>query len=313
MLSQWGIRGEWTQCFSIILWQWWTCVCVRVCACTQLTYTEISVIFFNVLFYLIYQFTTQINSVATTTPMAWLSKYLFSLISFLGIVVWGQELMPQKWPLPVYSRDSNYPEDPYCKKNARPLLPNALNARNTASFYAGKWSKTTVAPASRKSAPPVIAMRVLVAGLLSPTLVHFMPTTLTMIPIKPSSTDTTIRARHVWMWTREKRGEERDKTWSRGCRSGEEMRKQKRKESFSPKTQIFLKMKVKTEGNEALHAMQGWWETTCICDSRSLGRVHHCPTFPSRVVPEVTLWPNSGTVNDPSNLLRIIPLWFCRL
>lgn len=247
----------------------WRCVCGERCTYTAYIHRNFCHFFPNVLFYLICQFTTLINSVATTTPMAWLSKYLFSLISFLGIVVWGQELMPRKWPLPVYSRDSNYPEDPYCKKNARPLLLNALNARNTASFYAGKWSKTTVAPASRKSAPPVIAMRDLVAGLLSPTLVHFMPTTLTMIPIKPSSTDTTIRARHVWMWTREKRGEERDKPWSRGCRSGEEMRKQKRKESFSPsfgKTQIFLNMKVKTEGNEAIHAMQGWWETTCICD-----------------------------------------------
>lgn len=50
------------------------------------------------------------------------------------------------------------------------------------------------------------------AGLLSPTLVHFMPTTLTMMPIKPNSTDTTIMARHVWMWTGSSR--------RRGC-SGE--------------------------------------------------------------------------------------------
>lgn len=62
----------------------------------------------------------------------------------------------------------------------------------------------TNTPASRKRAPPVTAMRVLVAGLLSPTLVHFMPTTLTMMPIKPRSTDTTMRARHVWMWTGER-------------------------------------------------------------------------------------------------------------
>lgn len=59
-----------------------------------------------------------------------------------------------------------------------------------------------ITPASRKRAPPVTAMRVLVTGLLSPTLVHFMPTTLTMMPIKPINTDTTMRARHVWMWTR---------------------------------------------------------------------------------------------------------------
>lgn len=61
-------------------------------------------------------------------------------------------------------------------------------------------------PASRKSAPPDTAMRPLVAGLLSPTFVHFMPTTLTMMPINPSSTDTTMRARHVWMWTGNRRG-----------------------------------------------------------------------------------------------------------
>ncbi|TNN79633.1 hypothetical protein EYF80_010215 [Liparis tanakae] len=52
-----------------------------------------------------------------------------------------------------------------------------------------------------KRAPPPTAMRVLVTGSLSPTLVHFMPTTLTMMLMKPSSTDTTMRARHVWMWT----------------------------------------------------------------------------------------------------------------
>lgn len=38
--------------------------------------------------------------------------------------------------------------------------------------------------------------------MLSPTFVHFMPTTLTIMPIKPSSTETTMSARHVWMWTR---------------------------------------------------------------------------------------------------------------
>lgn len=61
-----------------------------------------------------------------------------------------------------------------------------------------------VLPASRKRAPPDTAMSPLEAGLLSPTLVHFIPTTLTIIPMKPSSTDTTIRARHVWMWTVER-------------------------------------------------------------------------------------------------------------
>lgn len=45
--------------------------------------------------------------------------------------------------------------------------------------------------------------------MLSPTLVHFMPTTLTMMPINPSSTDTTMRARHVWMWT----GNRRRRRW----------------------------------------------------------------------------------------------------
>lgn len=46
-------------------------------------------------------------------------------------------------------------------------------------------------------------MRLFVAGLLSPTLVHFMPTTLTMMPMKPINTEMTIKARHVWMCTRD--------------------------------------------------------------------------------------------------------------
>lgn len=56
-------------------------------------------------------------------------------------------------------------------------------------------------PASRKRTPPETAMRLLVSGLLSPTLVHFIPTTLTMMAMNPIRTETTIRARHVWICT----------------------------------------------------------------------------------------------------------------
>lgn len=54
-------------------------------------------------------------------------------------------------------------------------------------------------PARRKRAPPAMATRLLAMGLLSPTRVHFMPTTLRTMPTKPKSTATTIRARADWM------------------------------------------------------------------------------------------------------------------
>lgn len=41
--------------------------------------------------------------------------------------------------------------------------------------------------------------RPLAMGLLSPTRVHFMPTTLRTMPTKPRSTATTIGARADWM------------------------------------------------------------------------------------------------------------------
>lgn len=106
------------------------------------------------------------------------------------------------------------------RKMSNHFLLNALIAGDRRRTAVGLWLQTKhyinitqhwaflfeqqpkITPAKRKRAPPVTAMRVLVAGLLSPTFVHFMPTTLTMMPIKPSSTDTTIKARHVWMWTR---------------------------------------------------------------------------------------------------------------
>lgn len=54
-------------------------------------------------------------------------------------------------------------------------------------------------PARRKRAPPAMATRPLAMGLLSPTRVHFMPTTLRTMATKPRSTATTIRARADWM------------------------------------------------------------------------------------------------------------------
>lgn len=129
--------------------------------------------------------------------------------------------MPLNRPLPVYSRESNY----ICvsvthwgtksvklftgwNRSCNPwkqIIHEHMNYIPVFSFtkhYSNRVEQSP--PASRKRAPPVTAMRVLVDGLLSPTLVHFMPTTLTMMPINPSSTDTTIRARHVWMWTRQR-------------------------------------------------------------------------------------------------------------
>ena len=54
-------------------------------------------------------------------------------------------------------------------------------------------------PARRKRAPPAMATRPLAMGLLSPTRVHFIPTTLRTMATKPRSTATTIRARADWM------------------------------------------------------------------------------------------------------------------
>lgn len=98
---------------------------------------------------------------------------------------------------PVYEEDINYPEHSSSAMTFRKTLDYSRE-----NLCLQKILLAENIPASRKRAPPVTAMRVLMAGLLSPTLVHFMPTTLTMMPIKPSSTDTTIMARHVWMWTR---------------------------------------------------------------------------------------------------------------
>lgn len=56
-------------------------------------------------------------------------------------------------------------------------------------------------PARRKKTPPRTAIQLLVTGFSSPTLVHFIPITLTTTPTKPRIIATTMRAREVWIWT----------------------------------------------------------------------------------------------------------------